>query len=419
MESGQPERPASPDAAGGAKGISRGLVVLLAVACGAAVANLYYAQPLLSTLGHAFGVSNGTAGLLVTVTQVGYVLGLAFLVPIGDLRERRSLISGTLIITAVVLAGAAVAPTFVLFAAALAAVGLTSVVAQIIVPMSSSLSAEDERGRVVGTVMSGLLIGILIARTVSGLLAAALGWRAVFALAAVGMIVLAATLRRRLPRVPPTTRLSYGGVLRSVLSLIREEPVLRQRMLLGGLAFGCFSVLWTSLAFLLAGPPFHYGNAVIGLFGLAGAAGAAAASVVGRMADRGHGARASTMSILVLLISWAILAAGRSAVIPLIIGIAALDLGVQGVHIANQSTIYGLNAEARSRLTTAYMVSYFLGGAILSAITSSLYTSDGWSGVCILGAATAGAMLATWLVSSYTLRARQPAPEPSLAQAGD
>jgi predicted MFS family arabinose efflux permease len=210
-------------------------VVLLAVACGAAVANLYYAQPLLSTLGHAFGVSNGTAGLLVTVTQVGYVLGLAFLVPIGDLRERRSLISGTLIITAVVLAVAAVAPTFAVFAAALAAVGLTSVVAQIIVPMSSSLSAEHERGRVVGTVMSGLLIGILIARTVSGLLAEALGWRAVFALAAVGMIVLAATLRRRLPRVPPTTRLSYSGVLRSVLNLIREEPVLRQRMLLGGL----------------------------------------------------------------------------------------------------------------------------------------------------------------------------------------
>ena len=196
MESGQPERPANPDAADGAKGISRGLVVLLAVACGAAVANLYYAQPLLSTLGHAFGVSNGTAGLLVTVTQVGYVLGLAFLVPIGDLRERRSLISGTLIITAVVLAVAAVAPTFAVFAAALAAVGLTSVVAQIIVPMSSSLSAEHERGRVVGTVMSGLLIGILIARTVSGLLAAALGWRAV--------LVSSYTLRARQPAPEPS-----------------------------------------------------------------------------------------------------------------------------------------------------------------------------------------------------------------------
>jgi predicted MFS family arabinose efflux permease len=401
-------------------GISPSLVLLLAVACGAAVANLYYAQPLLHTLGHALGVSDATAGLLVTVTQVGYVLGLAFLVPVGDLRERRTLISATLIITAVALAMAAAAPTFVVFAVALAAVGVTSVVAQIIVPMSSSLSAEHERGQVVGTVMSGLLIGILIARTVSGLVAAAFGWRTVFALAAVAMVGLAATLRRRLPLIPPTTSLSYGGVLRSVLTLIRTEPVLRQRMLLGGLAFGCFSVLWTSLAFLLAKPPFAYGNAVIGLFGLAGVAGATTASVVGRLADRGHGGRASTASIMVLLISWAILAAGKASVIPLVIGIAALDLGVQGVHISNQSAIYALNADARSRLTTAYMVSYFLGGAILSAATSSLYASAGWDGVCLLGAATAVAMLVVWLISSYTLRAGQRTrSEPGLIQAED
>jgi predicted MFS family arabinose efflux permease len=397
--------------------ISRGLVALLAVACGAAVANLYYAQPLLHTLGRDFGVSDGTAGLLVTVSQVGYVLGLAFLVPIGDLRERRKLISGTLLITAVGLGVAAAAPTFVVFALALAGVGVTCVVAQIIVPMSSSLSAEHERGRVVGTVMSGLLIGILIARTLSGLVAAALGWRTVFALAAVGMVALAITLRRRLPLVPPTTDLSYGGVLRSVLTLIRAEPVLRQRMLMGGLAFGCFSVLWTSLAFLLSGPPFHYGNAVIGLFGLAGVAGAAAASIVGRLADRGRGSEACTISLIVLLLSWAVLAAGKVTVIPLIIGIAALDLGVQGVHISNQSVIYGLDAEARSRLTTAYMVSYFLGGAILSAVTSTLYSSAGWDGVCLLGAITAAIMLAGWVISSYALRDdRRARPEPSLAE---
>jgi predicted MFS family arabinose efflux permease len=404
----------------GREGISRSLVLLLAVACGAAVANLYYAQPLLHTLGGALGVSDATAGLLVTVSQVGYVVGLAFLVPVGDLRERRTLISGTLIITAIALAVAAAAPTFVVFAVALAAVGVTSVVAQIIVPMSSSLSAEHERGQVVGTVMSGLLIGILVARTVSGLIAAAFGWRTVFALAAVGMVVLAGTLRRRLPLVPPTTSLSYGGVLRSVLTLIRTEAVLRQRMLMGGLAFGCFSVLWTSLAFLLAKAPFHYGNAVIGLFGLAGVAGATAASVVGRLADRGYGGRAITVSIVVLLISWAILAAGKTSVIPLIIGIAALDLGVQGVHISNQSAIYSLNADARSRLTTAYMVSYFLGGAILSAVTSSLYSSGGWDGVCILGACTAAAMLAVWMLSSYALRTRDSArAEPQMVSAGD
>lgn len=401
------------------EGIGRGLVLLLAVACGAAVANLYYAQPLLPTLGRDLGVGNGTAGLLVTVTQIGYVLGLAFLVPVGDLRERRGLISATLVLTAVALAVAAAAPSFLVFAAALAAVGVSSVVAQIIVPMSSTLSAEHERGRVVGTVMSGLLIGILTARTVSGILAAAFGWRAVFALAAAGMVALAATLRRRLPPVPPTTELPYAGVLRSVLTLIRTEPVLRQRMVMGGLTFGCFSVLWTSLAFLLAGPPFHYGNAAIGLFGLAGLAGAAAASVVGRLADRGHGARATTVSLIVLLVSWAILAAGKTAVAPLIIGIAALDLGAQGVQIANQSAIYELDANARSRLTTAYMVSYFLGGAILSAVTASLYGRAGWDGVCLLGAITAGCLLAVWLISSYALRGRRPAGEPRLASAGD
>ena len=270
-----------------APGISRELVALLAVACGAAVANLYYAQPLLHTLGGAFHVSDSTAGLLVTVTQIGYVIGLALLVPVGDLRERRGLISGTLVLTTVALAVAAVAPSIGVFAAALAAVGVTSVVSQVIVPMSSSLAAEHERGRVVGTVMSGLLIGILIARTISGLVAAAWGWRAVFAIAALAMLGTAAMLRSRLPRVPPTTELNYGQVLRSVLSLVRDEPVLRQRMLLGALGFGCFCVLWTSIAFLLAGPPFHYGNAVIGLFGLAGVAGAAAASVAGRMCRSG------------------------------------------------------------------------------------------------------------------------------------
>jgi hypothetical protein len=242
----------------------------------------------------------------------------------------------------------------------------------------------------------------------------------VFALAAVGMIGLAVTLRRRLPLVPPTTTLGYRRTLGSVLTLIRTEPLLRQRMLMGGLVFGCFSVLWTSLAFLLAGPPFHYGNAIIGLFGIAGVAGALAASLVGRMADRGRGAQASTVSLIVLIISWAFLAAGKTAVVPLIIGIAALDLGVQGVHISNQSAIYALKGDARSRLTTAYMVSYFLGGAILSGVTSTLYSNAGWDGVCVLGAITAAATLAVWLVSAYALREHRPASsEPRLARAGD
>jgi predicted MFS family arabinose efflux permease len=398
-----------PSGAGSAElggGISRGLVLLLALACGAAAANLYYAQPLLHTLAGSFGVPDGTAGLLITVSQLGYVVGLALVVPLGDLHERRRLITFTMLVTAAGMVVAATAPAFAVFGAALAVVGVSSVVAQVIVPMSSSLSAEHERGAVVGTVMSGLLIGILLARTVSGLLAAALGWRVVFWFAAGAMVTLAATLRRALPRVPPTTDLSYGGLLSSIVGLIREEPVLRQRMLIGALDFGCFSALWTSLAFLLSGAPYHYGNAVIGLFGLVGVIGALAASTAGRLADRGHNGRATTATILVMLVSWGVMALGSRSVVALIAGIALLDLGVQGLHISNQSAIYALRPEARSRLTTAYMVAYFLGGAAWSAMTSALYAAGGWSGVCILGAATALVALGVWVVTEAVGRSR-------------
>jgi len=235
----------------------------------------------------------------------------------------------------------------------------------------------------------------------------------VFWFAAAAMVILAATLRRALPRVPPTTELSYGGLLRSIAGLIRDEPALRQRMLVGALDFGCFSALWTSLAFLLSGAPYHYGNALIGLFGLVGVVGALAASAAGRLADRGHNGRATTVSILVMFVSWGILALGKTSVIALIAGIALLDLGVQGLHISNQSAIYALRPEARSRLTTAYMVAYFLGGAAWSALASALYGSSGWAGVCILGAATALLALGVWLVSearSRTRVAREPRP---------
>jgi predicted MFS family arabinose efflux permease len=398
-------RPRSGEAQLGA-GIPRGLVWLLAATTGAAAANLYYAQPLLDTLRGAFSVSDATIGLIVTIAQIGYVLGLALLVPLGDLRERRSLIVVTMLIAAAGLVACALAPGFEVFAAATLIIGISSVAAQVIVPMTSSLARPQERGAVVGTVMSGLLIGILLARTFSGIIASALGWRVVFWVAAAGMVALAATLRRVLPSVAPTTELRYGQVLRSVLTLVGDEPVLRHRMLLGALSFGCFSTLWTSLSFLLAAAPFHYGNAVIGLFGLVGVVGAGAASLAGRLADRGRGRHATTVTVLIMLVSWAILALGKSSIVALIAGIAILDLGVQGLHISNQSAIYALRPEARSRLTTAYMVAYFLGGAALSALTSALYSSDGWSGVCILGAGTALLALLVWGVTELSGRVR-------------
>jgi predicted MFS family arabinose efflux permease len=397
-------------------GISRPLVLLLACTCGAAVANLYYAQPLLHTIAQAFSVSNRSAGLLVTVSQAGYVVGLALLVPLGDLLERRRLIGATLVIAACGLGLAAAAPGFTVFALALGLIGVTAVAAQIIVAMSSSLAGEHERGRVVGTVMSGLLIGILVARTISGILAGLLGWRAVFVLAVVAMLALTTVLRCALPVVSPTERLSYPQLLGSTLKLVRAEPLLRQRMLIGATAFGCFSVLWTSVAFLLASPPYHYGNAAIGLFGLAGLAGALVAPVAGRLSDRGHGRLAMTGAILILICSWGLLAFGKSSLAALIAGIVALDLGAQAMHISNQSAIYTLHGQARSRLTTAYMVAYFLGGVALSAATSALYAADGWGAVCALGGATAAVGFIAWLVTEYAMTGRLPlSPERSSA----
>src|SRR4051812_44117021 len=263
-------------------GLSTRLVLLLAVACGATVANLYYAQPLLDTIARSLNVSSGTAGLLVTATQAGYVAGLVLIVPLGDLLQRRRLVSRLLVLDALALAAATAAPSLGVLAAALAVVGVSSVAAQILVPFASSLAGESERGRVVGRVMSGLLLGILLARTVAGVVAQLGGWRLIYGLAAGAMLVLALVLRRTLPVVaPPEGGLGYGALLRSVGTLIREEPTLRRRMAFGFASMVSFSGFWTSIAFLLSGPEYGYGEAVIGVFSLAGGAGGGGGGAAG------------------------------------------------------------------------------------------------------------------------------------------
>ncbi|HEY2719253.1 MAG TPA: MFS transporter [Solirubrobacteraceae bacterium] len=397
--------------------LSPALVMLMAVACGAAVANLYYAQPLLSTIAHDFGTSDGTAGLLVTASQVGYAVGLVLLVPLGDLLERRRLITGILLITALGLAATAAAPSFTLLAVALLVVGVTSVVAQILVPLASTLAAESERGRVVGKVMGGLLVGILIARTASGLLSEVGGWRLVFGLSAVLMVALSLVLHARLPRVSPSTNLSYPALLRSVGELIVRQPTLRVRMLYGALQMGQFSVLWTTIAFLLAGRPYNYGDATIGLFGLVGLGGVLAAQVAGRMADHGHHHRSTGLFFATMLLSWAAIAAGRSSLVLLIVGIAALDLGVQGAQITSQSLIYALDPAARSRITTAYMATLFGSAAAFSALASAVYDAGGWDAVSALGGALAAAGVIVWAIEQLlggrsNNSASVPAPSP-------
>jgi predicted MFS family arabinose efflux permease len=374
------------------------VVALLALVSGAAVANLYYVQPLLSRISHAFGVSAGTGGLLVSATQAGYVAGLALILPLGDVLERRRLISGLSVCSALAAVACAAAPGFGVLAVASLALGALAVVAQMVVALASTLASERERGSVVGTVMSGLLLGILLARTLSGLVAAAGGWRLTFVVAAVIMAVLAVVQYRALDIAPPGERIAYRRALRSVLGLIAREAVLRQRMVMGAFVFGAFSAFWTSIAFLLSGAPYHYSEAVIGLFGLAGAAGAVAAQAAGRLADRGHGRLAMTVFLVCLLGSWALLAIGRHSLGALIAGIVLLDLGVQGAQISNQTTIYTLPAEARSRLTTAYMVASFTGGLLGSILSAQIYGNAGWGGVCALGAGIGAAAMLAWCI---------------------
>ena len=395
--------------------LARSLVLVMAVATGLSVASNYYAQPLLPLMRHDLHLSATAAGLLVTVTQAGYALGLVFLLPLGDLLHRRRLTS----VMSVLLAGAlvlwGVAPGSASLFAAAVATGALSVLAQILVPLAATLAGEADRGRVVGLVMSGLLLGILLARTIAGALAAAGSWRTVYLVAAGLVLVQAAVLARLLPDVPTEVRLGYGRLLASVVALARQEPLLRLRSLYGALSFGAFSVLWTSLAFLLEAAPYHYGPGVIGLFGLIGAAGAIAATAAGRGADRGHSRLLTAGAATLLTACWLLIWLGRTSLAALVAGIVVLDLAAQGMHITNQSEIFRLRPEARSRINSAYMTSYFIGGAAGSAASAAVYSAAGWTGVSVAGASFGGAALLT-LAASQLLAGRRRGAQPEAAR---
>ncbi len=380
--------------------LDRGLVLVMALASGLVVANSYYAQPLVGAIADSLHASTTSIGLVVTASQIGYAVGLALLVPIGDLVERRRLLTGVLVGTALCLAAMAAAPSWQVLAVAALLAGTTSVVGQILVPFAASLAGEHERGRVIGDVMTGLLLGILLSRVVAGLLAEIAGWRAVFVLASVLMVVTILLLRTRLPVVPPATRLSYGRALASVLTLVREEPLLRLRMLYGAATYASFGVFWTSMGFLLAGPRYGWSDAHIGIFSLLGVAGALAGKVAGRLADRGFAKVQTGGFVAATAGSFLVLWIGGHHVVALGIGVALLDLGIQGTHISNQSLFYPLRPDARSRLNTAYMTSYFAAGSLGSALSAAAYAQFGWGGVCLLGAAFPTAGFAVWLAEA-------------------
>ncbi|GAC1389892.1 MAG: MFS transporter [Ktedonobacteraceae bacterium] len=378
------------------------MVWILAVACAMSVANLYYNQPLLADIGHNFSVSESAVGFIATLAQLGYAAGLLFLVPLGDSFDRRNLITLTLVAVTIALLATALAPSIGWLAVASFAVGATTVVPQIIVPFAASLAHPQQRGRIVGTVMSGLLIGILLARTVSGFVGAHLGWRAMYWIAAAMMVALTVTLRVLLPKEEPRTSMSYPHLLRSLWGLVRTEPILRETSIFGGLVFAAFSVFWVTLVFFLGTPPYHYGSEIAGLFGLVGVAGALAASYIGKLADRIDARIITGTMITAALLAFVVFWLLGQMLWGLILGVILLDLGTQGAHISNQTRIFSLSAEARSRLNTVYMVIYFIGGSLGSLLGAYGWSIGRWTGVCLVGTLLLVAALAV-----YVLRSRQ------------
>jgi predicted MFS family arabinose efflux permease len=381
----------------------RRVILVLSVACGMAVANIYYSQPLLGRISAAFGISQGRTELVVTLTQLGYAIGLFLLVPLGDLLENRALVSRTLLVTAAALLAAGLAPNFGVFLIASVVVGISSMVAQILVPFAAHLASPADRGKVVGNVMAGLLLGILLARTVASLVAAAWGWRIIFLASAVLMLVLSVLLTRMLPKRMPEMTGSYPQLMLSTLRLIREEPVLRRRAACQALLFGAFSCFWTSVAFELIARH-HLGQVGIGIFALVGAAGATAAPLAGRLGDRGHGHVGSGIALALAVVAMILAGLGAGNLILLALAGVLLDFAVQSHQVFGQREIYELRGDARARVNTIYMTSIFLGGTLATAISGAIYDSAGWIGVTRLGAGLAFIALGIWAVSALRRR---------------
>ena len=383
----------------------RWLPFLLAGTAGATVANIYYCQPLLDAIATSLGVGVKAVSNAAAATQLGVAVGMLGIVPLGDSLERKRLIVLVTSLSAVALAATALCQSVLALGVAGFATGVVGVTPHLVVPYAAGLVGPERRGRTVGFVMSGLLLGILLSRTFSGIVGAHAGWRTVYWLAAGGMLALAGLLAAVLPSQSPARRVPYGELLRSLGPLLLREPVLRRHALIGAVGMGAFSAFWTTLAFFLAALPGHYGSETAGLFGLVGAAGAAAAVVAGRLADRVGPKPLNGTALGLIIVSFGLMAAAGSSLVMLAVGVLVMDAGVQASHISNQTRVYGLSAERRNRLNAVYMVCYFLGGATGSALGSRAWVAFGWPGVCATGAAL-GAVGLVVLFSQSTQKAR-------------
>ena len=380
--------------------MDRKLLWTMSIGAGVSVANLYYIQPLLATIAQGFHISTSAAGSLSTITQAGYAIGMLLLVPLGDAVEKRKLILIMLALVGCSLLAMAGAPGLRWLMAASLLIGITTVTPQLIVPFAAQLAAEHERGKVVGTVMSGLFVGILLARTFSGLVASRFGWRMVYLLAAILTLALMIAFRSLLPRSEAGNQhLSYVELLRSLVDLLREEPMLRSSSFFGAMGFGAFSGFWTVLPFRLAEPPYGFGPGAVGLFALLGVTGVVVAPLAGRLADRGKSRLTIGCGLSAILLAYAGMAFTSANMAVLIAGLILLDLGTTATHISNQARVYSVRPDARNRMTTVYMFLYFCGGAAGSLIAVLGWTRGGWAGFCLAAGSFAVAGLAVYALT--------------------
>ena len=389
-----------------------GKALLFAVAGGAAVGNLYWAQPILDTIATGFGISIGAAGQLITVTQLGYAIGVFLLVPLGDIVNRRVVIPAFMMVAATMLAASALAPTFSVLLVTLALVGASTVSGQLLAPLAADLADDDQRGRVLGTVASGMLLGVMIARAISGIVTDLIGWRALYLIVAGSMLVLSLVMYRALPTLAPRARVSYRALLASVLGTYGHNATARWIGLIGAAAMATFTLFWTGLTLLLAAAPFGFSTTQIGLVGLAGIFGAVAAQRVGRLADRGLTVPAIGVGLVVALAGFVVAGLGGSSLPVLLVAIAVYSIGIQSTMVLTQTRMLAVDPASRSRLNTVFVVGNFIGGSVGSALAGGLWGVGGWQAIIAAAAATLGVALVVWVVQRRALG------HPSVAVAG-
>lgn len=363
--------------------LSQKNVLFMAVATGLIVANIYYCQPLIVLIANEFNIPDADAGTITYLTQAGYAIGLFFMVPLGDKIERKTQILATTFATVIALIIAATAQSFLILQMASLLIGITSIVPQLILPLAASLSEPEQRGKVVGTIMSGLLVGILLSRTLSGFIGEIWGWRAMFWIASGLCLLLFFIIQKQFPYNKPDFKGTYGQLISSLFSLIKEQPLLREATLINVFSFAQFGAFWTTMVLLLSAEPFSFNSATIGLFGIVGASGALAAPLVGKLGDKGNSRIAVGYGCLLIALSFMVFYFSSTNIIGIVIGIVFIDIGLQGVHISNQTRVYSIVPEARNRMNTVFMSFSFLGTAAGSAYGLFLWEMGGWFAVTL------------------------------------